>query len=120
MNNLSDEDATYKKFNELINMSATEIKKWIETAESKTVGIDSGDGESVGRKSAKKIVKILEKKKSALTKADFAHMHKVIAYISRHAAQGGPAEDKKHSPWIYSLRNWGHDPEKDQQMKTRS
>ena len=39
-------------------------------------------------------------------------MHKVVGYIRRHLAQGGPAEDVEHSRWRYSLMNWGHDPQK--------
>ena len=37
-------------------------------------------------------------------------MHKVVGYIHRHMAQGGPADDKEHSRWRFSLMNWGHDP----------
>jgi hypothetical protein len=36
-------------------------------------------------------------------------MRKVIGYVRRHCAQG-PAGDKEHSRWRYSLMNWGHDP----------
>ena len=110
---------TYKNFIDLVNMSSSELTKWLNTDESSEVGIDSGDGESVARKSAKKIIEILDKKKSDLDEEDYKHMHKVIAYISRHMAQGGPAEDKEHSKWLYSLKNWGHDPKKDKTMKTK-
>jgi hypothetical protein len=37
-------------------------------------------------------------------------MATVVGYIKRHRAQGGPQEDTEHSPWRYSLMNWGHDP----------
>jgi len=37
-------------------------------------------------------------------------MRKVVGYIHRHLAQGGPKEDKEHSAWRYSLMNWGHEP----------
>ncbi len=37
-------------------------------------------------------------------------MRKVVGYVHRHLAQGGPQKDKEHSPWRYSLMNWGHDP----------
>ena len=39
-------------------------------------------------------------------------MRRVIGYVHRHMAQGGPADDKAHSRWRYSLMNWGHDPSK--------
>jgi hypothetical protein len=41
---------------------------------------------------------------------DYAHMRKVVGYVHRHLKQGGPEEDSEHSPWRYSLMNWGHDP----------
>ena len=37
-------------------------------------------------------------------------MRKVVGYVRRHLAQGGPAADKEHSRWRYSLMNWDHDP----------
>ena len=37
-------------------------------------------------------------------------MAKVVAYVHRHLAQGGPKDDAEHSRWRYSLMNWGHDP----------
>ena len=107
----TDEDEkVYQQFKDQVNMTATELEKWLKTDESKSVGQNSGDGESIGHKSGEHIVKILHKKKADLTADDYAHMHKVHSYISRHAAQGGPEKDKEHSDWRYSLKNWGHDP----------
>ena len=75
------------------------------------VGSDGkGDGESVGHKSGKRIVEIKRTKKADRTDDDYGHMRKVLGYIARHQAQGGPGEDKEHSDWRYSLMNWGHDP----------
>lgn len=104
-----EQQETYTKFNELVNMAPAEIEKWLDTDESKKVGQDSGDGESIGHKSGQKIVDIKRKKKEDLTEGDYSHMQKVVSYISRHSAQG-PSEDKAHSNWRYSLKNWGHDP----------
>ena len=39
-------------------------------------------------------------------------MRKVVGYVHRHLAQGGPAQDVEHSKWRYSLMNWGHDPQR--------
>ncbi|RYE05142.1 MAG: DUF3140 domain-containing protein, partial [Sphingobacteriaceae bacterium] len=77
----------YDKFKDLVNMSASEIESWLQKDESKAVGQDSGDGESIGRKSAKHIIEILKSKKDDLSEDDYHHMHKVISYISRHSAQ---------------------------------
>lgn len=99
----------YRKFYDLVNLSPGELEDWLETEESKEVGQDSGDGESIGRKSAKKIIKIKRKKKEDLTEADYEHMQKVSGYISRHKAQK-PDSGIEDSAWRYSLMNWGYDP----------
>ena len=97
----------YKDFKATVNMSASELKRWLGTDESKSVGWDSGDGESVGHKSGEKIISILEKKKDELTADDYEQMQKVNAYAKRHLAQR--PDNPKNSNWDYSLRNWGHD-----------
>ncbi|RSK48926.1 DUF3140 domain-containing protein [Hymenobacter rigui] len=103
-----DIQAAFKKD---VNMTASELEKWLKTDESKSVGQDSGDGSSVGHHSGEKIVRILHKKKADLTAADEEHMHKVHSYISRHLAQGPhDKKDVETSRWRYSLMNWGHDP----------
>ena len=99
----------YHDFRQDVNMTASELTKWLETEESKSVGQDSGDGESIGHHSGEHIVRILHKKKADLTADDEAHMHKVHSYVSRHMAQR-PHSDVEHSRWRYSLMNWGHDP----------
>ncbi|MGI4020045.1 MAG: DUF3140 domain-containing protein [Janthinobacterium lividum] len=104
-----DNKEAYNKFQDLVNMSASEIKGWLEKDESKEVGQDSGDGESIGRKSAKHIIAILKSKKDDLSEDDYHHIHKVISYISRHSAQR-PDGDVSDTNWLYSLKNWGHDP----------
>jgi hypothetical protein len=100
---------TWHEFSEAVNMTASELGKWLDTDESKDVGQKSGGGESTGHQSGRHIVRILEKKKADLTDADYGHMRKVIGYVHRHRAQG-PTDDVEHSAWRYSLMNWGHDP----------
>lgn len=104
-------DEIYQEFNDSVNMAPAEIEDWLGTDHSKSVGQDSGDGESKGRKSAKKIIEIKRKKKDDLTEADYEHMQKVNAYVSRHKAQK-PSGDTQDTDWAYSLKNWGHDPSK--------
>ena len=105
---MRDQQEIYEEFKELVNMSPSELEKWLETEESKSVGQDSGDGEAIGHKSGEKIVAIKRKKKDELTDDDYAHMQKVISYISRHSAQR-PSGDIADTRWNYSLKNWGHD-----------
>ena len=97
------------EFNDKVNMSPSELEKWLKTEESQEVG----DGESLGHKSGRKIIEIKNKKVDELTDNDYNHMKKVNSYISRHMAQG-PSGDKKNSRWRYSLMNWGCDPCKEQ------
>lgn len=99
----------YDEFYDLVNMTPSEIEQWLDTDKSKEVGQDSGDGESIGRKSAKKIIDIKRTKKDELSDSQYDHMNKVIGYIKRHKAQK-PDGNKKESDWRYSLKNWGHDP----------
>ncbi len=101
---------TWTNFRELVNMAPAELEAWLDTEESKGTGQDSGDGESIGHKSGRKIIAIRNKKKDDLTDADYEHMHKVVSYISRHLGQ--KPQQVEGSNWLYSLKNWGHDPEK--------
>ncbi|MDB5477601.1 MAG: DNA-binding protein [Alphaproteobacteria bacterium] len=106
-----DKTQIHKNFKSAINMTAKEITAWLETDESKSVGqTKPGMAESIGRQSAREIIKILGKKKSDLTDADYAHMRHVVSYIKRHRAQ--EPRNIETSRWRYSLMNWGHDPVK--------
>lgn len=109
-----DQDQTYRDFAEAVNMSPAAIEAFLDTDDSKRVGWKGedgkGSGESVGHASGKRIVEIKRTHKSDLSEDDYAHMRKVVGYVHRHLAQGGPADDKEHSDWRYSLMNWGHDP----------
>jgi hypothetical protein len=105
---MGNREEIYSRFKELVNMSPTEIEKWLQTEESGSVGQDSGDGESIGHKSGEKIIAIKQKKKDDLADADYEHMQKVVSYISRHSAQR-PSGDVSETRWHYSLKNWGHD-----------
>ena len=105
-------DEIWEEWGDLVNMAPKELEDWLDTDESKSVG-DSDGGESTGHKSGRRIVEIKRTKKDDLTDDQWDHMAKVVGYIKRHKAQGGPKKDVKHSDWRYSLMNWGHDPLKD-------
>jgi hypothetical protein len=107
----TDHEATLKEFNEVVNMTPASLEEHLATEESRSVGwTHEGESESVGHHSGRRIVEIKSKKKSDLTDDDYEHMRKVVGYVHRHLAQGGPKEDKEDSRWRYSLMNWGHDP----------
>jgi hypothetical protein len=109
MSSTKSEDEIWAEWRDLVNIPPQDLEEWLETPESKSVG-DSETGESTGHASGRKIVEIKRTNKSNLTSAQWDHMAKVVAYIKRHRAQGGPETDKENSDWRYSLMNWGHDP----------
>ena len=100
-------DDVWDDWKSAVNMTASELEKWLDTDESKSVG--QGSGESVGHQSGRRIVTILGTKKGDLSDDDVAHMRKVVGYVHRHLAQR-PDGDVSETPWRYSLMNWGHDP----------
>ena len=106
---LSDRGATIAAFRAVVNMDADEIEQWLDTEESRRVGmIRPGETESVGRQSARRIVSILRKPEAALNSADLRHMRKVVGFVRRHRAQ--EPVNNVTSRWRYALMNWGHDP----------
>ena len=111
---MADQDQVWKDFHDAATMTPAELEKWLATPESREVGWKGpdghGEGESVGHHEGERIVAIKRTKRADLTEDDYAHMAKVVGYVHRHLAQGGPAQDKEHSRWRYSLMNWGHDP----------
>jgi len=101
---VDDHDKVAKDFGEAVNMTPAALEKWLKTDESRAVGT------GVGHDEGEKIVAIKHKKKADLTDDDYQHMAKVVGYVHRHLAQGGPDKDVEDSPWRRSLMNWGHDP----------
>ena len=99
-----------RDFDDVVNMPPKALEEWLDTEESQSVGAKDGGGESVGHESGRRIVTIARTKQADLTDADYEHMRKVVGYVRRHTAQGGPSDDTEHSRWRYSLMNWGHAP----------
>lgn len=109
--NDTEKNGVQSEFKEVVNMTGSAIKKWLDTPESKEVGqTKDGESESIGHQSGEKIINILDRKQANLTDDDYAHMRKVISYVRRHSAQKPAHVAGSH--WLYSLKNWGHDPEK--------
>lgn len=111
-------DEAYGQFSDAVNMTRSELEKWLDTEESKSVGMQaggekktsSGGKESQGHESGRMIVELLGKKKSDLDADDVKQMKRVAGYVHRHLAQKPAKEDIENSRWRYSLMNWGHDP----------
>ena len=105
-----DAAALSREFHRLVNLTPRELAAWLETPESRRVGmVRRGEAESVGRQSARKILAILATPADELSEAQYAHMRKVIGFHRRHLAQR-PAGDVTATRWRWSLMNWGHDP----------
>lgn len=106
-----DRDQIWTDFEKAVNMTPSSLEKWLKTDDSHSNGWKEDDeDETIGHRSGRRILDIKRKTKTELTDADYRHMPKVVGYIHRHKMQGGPHADKEHSPWRYSLMNWGHDP----------
>ncbi|KAF5023398.1 hypothetical protein F66182_4555 [Fusarium sp. NRRL 66182] len=114
-------DQVIQEFNEVVNMTASELEKWLKSDDSNSAGWPKEDenGETVGHDSGRKIVEILKEnpKKDAnkYTDEQVQHMRKVVSYCNRHLAQEAktnndksPDEVKKTKSYA-SLKNWGHD-----------
>lgn len=119
---VKDDKDVIAEFNEYVNMTASELEKWLKSEESSEAGWrkDGGDGKSVGQDSGEKIIEILKanpnKDPEKYTEDQIQHMRKVASYCKRHLAQESgsleekdPEEAKKTKSYI-SLKNWGHDP----------
>jgi hypothetical protein len=54
-----DAEAIRREFDRLVNLSPAELRAWLETPQSRKVGmIRKGESESVGRQSARRILEI--------------------------------------------------------------
>ena len=104
-------DDVWDDWQQAVNMTPKELEEWLATDESKAVGDTAGSSkESTGHAEGRRIVELLRTKKADLTDDDVRDMKRVVGYVHRHAAQGGPEEDAEHSKWRYSLMNRGNDP----------
>ncbi|KQO79601.1 DNA-binding protein [Frigoribacterium sp. Leaf263] len=104
-----DDKATRDEFGDAVNMTASELERWLDTDESKEVGQKTDGHESTGHASGRHIVRILKKKQGDYTDDDHAHMRKVVGYVARHSKQR-PEGDVTDTHWRWSLMNWGNDP----------
>lgn len=53
-----------REFDEAVNMTATELERWLGTDESRSVGQSDG-GESVGHESGRRIVELLRRRRAS-------------------------------------------------------
>lgn len=83
---MKDNQEVIKEFNELVNMTASELEKWLKSDDSNSAGWpkETEGGETVGHDSGRKIVEILndnpKKDPKKYTEDQVTHMRKVVAY----------------------------------------
>ncbi|KAI0184561.1 hypothetical protein EV127DRAFT_474206 [Xylaria flabelliformis] len=115
---VKDTQTVIQEFNELVNMSASDLEAWLKGESSQSAGWSKEDesGETIGHESGRKIIEILKKnpKKDPekYDEEDVEHMRRVVAYCKRHLAQEEKAKQDPNSKSARSLKNWGHDPAK--------
>lgn len=110
---------TAREFKSAVNMTPAALQKWLDTAESRSVGMSAdgekvtgpGQGEAVGHVMGRRILELKAKKAAELDDDDYAAMRKVVGYVHRHGKQR-PDGDITDTRWRKSLMNWGHDPAK--------
>ncbi|CBQ69468.1 conserved hypothetical protein [Sporisorium reilianum SRZ2] len=100
-----------KEFNELVNMTASDLEKWLKSDDSTSSGWTNGDsGETVGHQSGTKIVDILkrnpDKNKDKYTDDDIKHMRKVVSYNKRHLAQEQHLKHKKSKEELQKTKSY--------------
>jgi hypothetical protein len=102
-------DQLYQEFRGYINMGAGELGKWLDTKESKCIDLEPQDSDILSRKAGERTIKILRKKPFELTKSNYDHMERAIAFFTDKLSER-PEGDVTETLWRYTLKNWGYDP----------
>ena len=110
-------EETRDEFRQVVNMTPAALRKWLQTEESRSVGMTSqgekvttqSQPEAVGHHMGQRILEICARKHDDLTDDDYHDMRKVIGYVHRHIKQR-PQGDISDTRWRRALMNWGHDP----------
>ena len=105
--------AVLADWRDVVNMTADEVGRWLRDPRSRRCGMRrAGERETVGRKSGRRIVRMLRARPARWSEADWAWARKVVGYCKRHLAERRPewGDDIEDRKWTWSLRNWGHDP----------
>ncbi|KAI4257285.1 MAG: hypothetical protein LQ352_001697 [Teloschistes flavicans] len=112
---VKDDATVIQEFNDIVNMTSSELDSWLKEEQSESSGWskDDGSGETVGHESGRKIIQILDKNPGKdpdkYEEEDLQHMRKVVSYCKRHLAQEEKAKQNTDSKSYKSLKNWGHD-----------
>lgn len=108
-------DELFSKWQTLINMSKSELEKYIDSGTGKKSGMSRKEAEGSikrGRDSARAIVRMLGTKKEDWTDNDWDWAKRQVSFISRMSKNKGKLYDEKDRPTrkLMSLLIWGHKP----------
>lgn len=113
-----EQSKTYTKWKSLVNMSASELEKFLNSEEGKVAGLTKSEADAQGiksgRESATWILKMLKIKVENWTPEMWNWANRQISFISRMKGNKGPLYDPKGNKTRkhLSLLIWGHDPTK--------
>jgi len=100
-------DDVYSEWNEHVNMSASELKKWSKNPCSREASVDP-------QAVIKRNLRLIERNKEDWTENDVEDAERTISFISRMKAQrpDSPREGPHGCPseWAISLLNWAFNP----------
>ena len=103
-------EETIREFRVIVNLDVEQLKRWLETPQSKKLERLSEYGET-GTAAGRSVLQIVGKRRDKYTSDDLKQMRIIIDHINRRLAKR-PKGDIIASNWRYSLMNWGHDPTK--------
>jgi len=120
---LSEEEKkeTYKKWADLVNMSASELKKFMDSEEGKKAGLSREQANKLGihygRQSARWILRMKATPRSSWTPTMWEWAKRQISFNSRMRGNDGALYDEKGNKTRkhLSLLIWGHNPKKYEQ-----
>lgn len=108
----------YKDWKKLVNMSPSELKKFLDSDEGKVAGLSKEEASKLnisrGRDSAKAILRMKEKSVDSWNETDWTWARKQVNFIKRMSGNPGKLfDDKGRKTRKYlSLLVWGHNPKK--------
>jgi len=110
------QQATYKKWKELVNMSSGELEKFLDSDLGQNAGLSRKEASEHkigrGRDSARAILRMRETPVSEWNATDWSWAKRQISFVSRMSGNEGPLLDDKGRPTrkLLSLWVWGNIP----------
>jgi hypothetical protein len=110
-------DEVHADWKRLVNMSAGELERFMQSAEGREAGLSRSQAQAggirSGQDSARAIVRMKRKPAHEWTSRDWDWARRQVAFIKRMSGARGPLRDEQGQPTrkLLALKIWGHDPE---------